>query len=283
MSATLITFNKQPEFGFAHHTHWENSRQIQTDLQHSFVLVYVKSGQLTAKIYDKAFVAEAGSLLILFRHFPFELYTTDGAPQDYCSIQVYTDYTFSLMEDNRDFPKTFSGLALPVVTPPSVEIEGIKRDIFSIISHLSISRETYGFYASMTLCGILSKLDMIYRQKLHKGKNASSYWEYKIKRYLADHISRQLSLEELAKALGKTPNYLNSVFTKATGISIHQYINREKMRLIATMMEMRGLTFQQACENVGITDLSHGYRLFKKHMGITPKAYMNSDRFALNI
>ena len=282
MSATLISFKKQLAFGFAHHIFWENTHQIQTDLQHSFVILYVKSGELTAKIYDKTFVAPTGSLLVLFRHFPFELFTADGSPQDYCSIQVYTDYTFALMEDNQDFPESFSGLALPVVTPHGPDTENIKKDILSIISHLSISRETYSFYASMTMCGILSKLDAIYRQKLHHGENSSTYWEYKIKRYLADNISRPLSLEEIAKAMGRTPNYLNSIFSKATGVSIHQYMNREKMQLVATLMEMRGLSFRQACENVGITDVSHGYRLFKKHMGITPNAYIHSDHLIEN-
>ena len=88
ISATLITFQQTLQFGFAHHTYWENPRQIQTELQHSFVVIYVKSGELKAKIYDKVFSAPMGSLLILFRHFPFELYTEDNVAQDYCSIQV---------------------------------------------------------------------------------------------------------------------------------------------------------------------------------------------------
>jgi len=55
-------------------------------------------------------------------------------------------------------------------------------------------------------------------------------------------------------------------------------MNREKIRLIAELMEYQGLTFQEACENVGITDLSHGYRLFKRHMGVTPKQYITAER-----
>jgi methylphosphotriester-DNA--protein-cysteine methyltransferase len=43
-------------------------------------------------------------------------------------------------------------------------------------------------------------------------------------------------------------------------------------------MEDRGLTFRDACENVSITDLSHGYRLFKRHMGVTPKQYISAER-----
>lgn len=277
MSATLISFQGLPKFGFAHHLYTEDAWQVQKDLQQSFVLVYVKSGHLTAQIYGRTFEAPAGSVLILFRHVPFRLFSADGRPQDYCSIQVYTDFTFDLMEDSEDFPSGFAGLALPVVTLPGSDTEQIKKDMYAIVSTLSISRSLYGTSAAMALCGILYKLDAIYRQKLHRGKSAFSYWEDRIKRYLAGHIQEQISLAALAKAMGKTPNYLNSVFSEATGISIHQYINREKMRLAATLMETRQLSFRDACENVGISDVSHGYRLFKRHMGVTPKEYISAE------
>ena len=283
MATTLVSFQDIPKFGFAHHIFTENTRQIQNDIQHSFVLVYVKSGHLTANIYDRCIAAPAGSVLILFRHVPFQLSSPPHTPQDYCSIQVYTNYSFALLEDGEDFPSDFSGLALPLVVPPGNEAELIKKDMFSIISSLSVSRELYSFSAAMTMCGMLSRLDTFYRQKQHRGKNISSYWEYKIKRYLADHIQEIVSLEALAAAMKKTPNYLNSVFSQATGISIHQYINREKMRLAAALMEGQGLSFQEACENVGITDLSHGYRLFKQHMGITPRKYIVAEHLRTQI
>lgn len=281
MAATRILFKNTPQFGFAHHVYTENTRQIQNDTQHSFVIVYVKSGHLTAQIYHRTIEAPAGSVLILFRHVPFQLSSPRNTPQDYCSIQVYTDYSFALMEDGEDFPPDFAGLALPLAVPPGNEAELIKKDMLNIISSLSVSRERYSYSAAMTMCGILSRLDTFYRQKQHRGKSTSSYWEYKIKRYIADHIQTIVSLEDLAAAMGKTPNYLNSVFSQAAGISIHQYMNREKMRLIAALMEDRGLTFRDACENVGITDLSHGYRLFKRYMGVTPKQYMSAERMHL--
>lgn len=281
LAATLISFASIPQFGFAHHVYTEDPGQSQTNLQRSFVLVYVKSGHLTAHIYNRTLEAPAGSVLILFRHVPFQLSSPWNTPQDYCSIQVYTDYSFAILEDGEDFPPDFAGLALPLVVPPGNEAELMKKDMLNIISSLSVSRERYSYSAAMTMCGILSRLDTFYRQKQHRGKSTSSYWEYKIKRYIADHIQRIVSLEELAAAMGKTPNYLNNVFSQAAGISIHQYMNREKMRLIAALMEDRGLTFRDACENVGITDLSHGYRLFKRYMGVTPKQYMSAERMHL--
>ena len=277
MATTLVAFQNIPKFGFAHHVYTENICQVQKDIQHSFVLVYVKSGHLTARIYDRCIEAPAGSVLILFRHVPFQLYSPRHTPQDYCSIQVYTDYCFELLEDGEDFPPDFSGLALPLVVPPGNEAELIKKDMLSIISALSVSRELNSFSAAMTMCGMLSRLDTFYRQKQHRGKSISPYWENKIKRYLADHIREIVSLDKLAKAMDKSPNYLNSVFLKATGVSIHRYMNREKMKLVSALMEDRGLTFREACENVGITELSHGYRLFKRHMGVTPKEYLSAE------
>ena len=132
--------------------------------------------------------------------------------------------------------------------------------------------------ASLAACGILARLDRLYRQKLHTGRGASSLLEYKIKRYVAENIHRSIPLSDLAAALDKTPNYLNSVFKAASGISIHQYIAREKVRLIGELMEGKGLSFQTACENVAIEDISYGYRLFKKHMGVTPRAYLSSEK-----
>lgn len=282
MAATLIHFQGVPTFGFAHHLYTEDTRQIQNDIQRSFVLVYVKSGHLTAQIYGHTFEAPAGCVLILFRHVPFQLLSPRNMPQDYCSVQVYADYSFDFLADHEDFPEHFAGLALPVVIPPGSDAELIKKDMYSIVSCLSISREAYGFSAAMTACGILSRMDALCRQKLHRGKSVSIYWELKIKRYIADHIRELISLDMLAKSMDKTPNYLNAIFSKATGISIHQYINREKMRLVAILMEEQRLTFREACENVGITDLSHGYRLFKRHMGITPNEYLSAERLKMN-
>ncbi len=278
MAATLISFQELPKFGFAHHLYTEEIRQIQNDIQRSFVLVYVKSGHLTVQIYDRIFEAPAGSVLVLFRHVPFQIFSARGMPQDYCSIQIYTDYSVGFLDDNEDFPEDFAGLALPVVIPPGVDAELIKKDMYAIVSSLSISREVYSFSAATMVCGILSRIDALYRQKQHRGKSVSIYWEQRIKRYLADHMRETVSLESLAEVMDKTPNYLNSVFSKATGMSIHQYMNREKMRFAATLMETQGLAFREACENVGITDLSHGYRLFKRHMGVTPKEYLSAER-----
>ena len=84
-------------------------------------------------------------------------------------------------------------------------------------------------------------------------------------------------LHILAKQQDISPGYLATVFKKETGITIGQYINSEKIRLISELMNNKGLSFRLACESVGIADVSYGYRLFKKQMGLTPGEYKETS------
>lgn len=274
MKGTLLHFTGLPQIGFAHHFYMENYQQNNNTSEKSLELVYVKSGSIVAEMYNQTFLIEPGSLFILYRDLPYRLYTVNGEPQSHCSVQLIMDFSCEYAEDTGECPKNYNGLILPVIQPPGPDTENLKKDLYSLVSDLSISREKFGFSSALAACGILAKLDGLCRQKLNSQKSASSYWEYRIKRYIAEHLHQNITLDSLACALEKTPNYLNSVFRESAGITLHQYINREKMQLIAELMKNKNLSFQMACENVAINDISHGYRLFKKHMGITPGAYL---------
>lgn len=278
MQSILLQFNEIPQIGFAHHFYMENYLQTHDTPEQSFELVYVKSGSIRAQIGDTVHEIAPGSLFLLFRHSPYHLSSLNGEPQSHCSVQLFTDYTVRFVSDNNPLPASFPGLTLPLILPPGPETELLKKELFSIVSDLGISREQSHFCASLRALSVLSKLDALYRTRLPVRKDTASYWEYRIKKYITEHIHTNIPLEQLASALGKTPNYLNYVFKSSVGISIHQYINREKMRLVAEFMESRNLPFEIACENVSVTDLSHGYRLFKKHMGVTPSAYLAGKR-----
>jgi methylphosphotriester-DNA--protein-cysteine methyltransferase len=63
------------------------------------------------------------------------------------------------------------------------------------------------------------------------------------------------------------------------GITIHQYINKERVRLLGELLQTQSISFQSACSQLGIEDVSYGYRLFKRHMGMTPKEYLEGKQY----
>lgn len=278
MPAFMISFTQIPQVGFAHHFYMEQYLQNHLKTENSIELVYIKSGYITAELFNRSFTIAPGSFFVLSRQQPYRLTAANQEPQSHCSIQLFADFTISLLEDGSEPPEHFHGLILPFITPPGKETEALKKALYTIVSELSLSREKHSFSAALSAGSLLSGLDMLYRQTMSMNKNTPSYWEYKIKHYVAEHIHESIPLTSLAAALGKTPNYLNYVFRTATGSTIHQYINREKVRIISELMEDREVSFPMACENVAILDLSCGHRMFKKYMGVTPGAYAGEKR-----
>lgn len=97
----------------------------------------------------------------------------------------------------------------------------------------------------------------------------------KAKKYIAGHLSGKIELSEIAKYCGRTPNYINSVFKSAMGITIGKYIAKEKVNMIAELKMTKDITFEEVCLSVGIEDVSYGYRFFKKYTGVSPKKYFS--------
>lgn len=275
MQGIHLKFGDIPSIGFAHHFHAENYSQSYNIKDDSFEIVYIKTGEVTAELYDKTYDIEPGSILVLFRRLPIKLTSKNGSTHSHCSVQIKVSGGVEFIDSDFQIPKDSSrGIMLPFITPPCQENELIKKDLYSITSLLGGASESGKFSASLCAMGILSKLDSMYIQKIYAKKNNSSLLDYKIKQYISRNISKDLSLANISEAIGKSPNYLNSVFKKINDIGIHQYINREKVRIIGECIKNRGFSFKEACESVSVYDISYGYRMFKKHSGITPGAFL---------
>ena len=272
-----VSFSQLPQIGFAHHFYTEQYEQRHCNPNMSLEVVYVKEGTFTAETYGRIGPVEPGSVLILLRAMPFHLFAPAGEPQAHCSVQLVLDYAWEIMDDSTEAPFEFSGLLLPALVPPGEEAERIKEDLYALVAEANTTRDTPPLSASVTALALLARLDRYFRRS-RRQEHTPSLWEYRVKRYVAEHMQRDISLEEIGVALGKSPNHLNTVFKASTGMSIRRYINRQRVRRIAELMEGKGLPFKQACENVAIYDVAYGYRLFKQHMGVTTREYLNGER-----
>lgn len=277
MAYAALDFSHLPRVGFAHHFYMDKYMQKHRRKENSIEIVYIKEGDAVLEAFGRMFDIKKGSIVLLFRCEPFCIYSADGTSHKHCSVQLNLDYTLTVLEDGELPPESFEGLLLPFVLPPCGETESIKKDLYTIVSDIGISRAKRSKTAAALAMGILGKLDQVHRREAASERTGTSLLEYKIKTYIASHIHKNITLQDLSDALGKTPNYLNSAFRQATGISIHRYINNEKVRLIAEVMEGREVSFKTACESVSIMDVAYGYRLFKKHMGVTLRTYLSSE------
>jgi len=86
-------------------------------------------------------------------------------------------------------------------------------------------------------------------------------------------ICRTPPCRELAEKANLSYSRLSHLFKAQTGCSLSKYIRRVRMRKAAVLLESTFLSVKQTMVAVGINDLSHFVRDFKRASGHTPTEY----------
>lgn len=87
----------------------------------------------------------------------------------------------------------------------------------------------------------------------------------------------QTSLQALSLRTGVSPFHLVRVFTRAVGLSPHQYLVQTRIRH-ATRLLAQGLPCSFVAAMTGFADQSHLTTQFKRYLGITPASYQRCLR-----
>jgi AraC-like DNA-binding protein len=95
--------------------------------------------------------------------------------------------------------------------------------------------------------------------------------------YIDAHFAQpELTVREIAQAVGVSADYLSRQFHKALGIAAQEYLKR--YRFARAMALLQGETpVGEAANEVGFRSLCHFSREFKKEMGVTPSQYRNQE------
>lgn len=92
-----------------------------------------------------------------------------------------------------------------------------------------------------------------------------------------DHIqantNRNLTVDDVAVHIGKSRAWLTAKFRQELGQSVGQYINRTKINDAKRLLRHSDLTLSQISSYLGFSSQAYFQTVFKKEVGVTPKAY----------
>ena len=94
--------------------------------------------------------------------------------------------------------------------------------------------------------------------------------------YLHRHYAEPLSLDAIGKQTGYTAPYISGVFSRDMGMTVRSFLQRLRIEKACSLMDETDLTLSQIAQRVGYTDSKHFADLFRRHKGMSPKAYKNS-------
>ncbi|KOP65587.1 AraC family transcriptional regulator [Bacillus sp. FJAT-18019] len=95
----------------------------------------------------------------------------------------------------------------------------------------------------------------------------------KVKEYIHQHLSEDLSREDIASQVFLNPDYLTRVFKKETGMSISDYLLQQRLNIAASLLANTGLSVSSIAAQIGYANFSHFSRMFKKYYGKSPLEY----------
>lgn len=92
-------------------------------------------------------------------------------------------------------------------------------------------------------------------------------------KYMSDHDSERITLEQLAQLTHMHPNYLCAVFKNYTGKTIFDHLTKQRLRRASRRLRSTRRPIQQIAESSGFPSLSFFNRKFREVYGYTPSQY----------
>lgn len=96
--------------------------------------------------------------------------------------------------------------------------------------------------------------------------------------YVAEHLSGQLNLREVARAVFVSPYHLSRTFKYLTGQSIVEYIQEQRLLQARTLLVTTDLSVTEVAAAVGFNNAAYFATCFKNRMGSTPMQYRKNAR-----
>lgn len=91
--------------------------------------------------------------------------------------------------------------------------------------------------------------------------------------HLAQHLSDNLTIEELARHFDTSPTNLKVSFRGVYGISVQAYQREQKMRAAARLLLSSSISIQEVAGEFGYANSSKFSAAFRRVMGMTPNQY----------
>lgn len=91
--------------------------------------------------------------------------------------------------------------------------------------------------------------------------------------FINSNLTKDLSLETIAREAGMSKSYFSTIFKKMNGIPVWDYITRRRVELAMCFLRERNMPIIEVAEACGFSSISNFNRCFRQVTGISPSAY----------
>ena len=96
---------------------------------------------------------------------------------------------------------------------------------------------------------------------------------HKCIQYISQNYTECLTLEETAKALAHSPDYLSRIFKQETGVTFNHYVNNFRIEKAKKLIRNTNLRLTDISQMVGYVDQSYFTKVFRRITRMSPSEY----------
>lgn len=151
------------------------------------------------------------------------------------------------------------------------EMEHAWRRIYNVLKR-SGNRDT--LRADSYMYRYLTEYHISRMRSVDTTEEASVYSD--AEKYISAHFTEDLTIDEIARAAGVSPQYLCRVFRNKAGMRPFQYVTSCRIQYAKQLLSHGKYSVAKISEMVGYKDVSYFCKLFRNLEGISPKKFMTS-------
>lgn len=122
------------------------------------------------------------------------------------------------------------------------------------------------------LLQLMTRLNRLVLESPRVAGKAASALVQKALQYIGEHLSGELSLEQVAAACYVSKYHLSHAFSREVGVSLYRYVLLRRL-VLARQLLAEGVPAGQVCQDCGFSDYAGFYRAFKAEYGISPREF----------
>lgn len=193
-------------------------------------------------------------------------------------LEKLSDETTHLAADFQFVP--YQTAVVHAGSEESMLIKSIAEKLSRIESDSDLYGHTLYENSLFSMLLVLSLRACIYTDPVVKSRRKKNLVMDDVFLYIKEHLSEDLSLEQLEKEFFISKYHICREFKRLSGQSPHSYIVKARLDLCKKYIE-QGKPIHEVYQLGGFGGYNHFFRAFKKEYGMTPKEYYRSLRNSL--
>lgn len=252
-------------------TRWHYHKEIE--------ILTVQEGLLDITVEDDRYLMESGDVLIIGAK---ELHK-DRYYEEKGGIRC-TVFQFDIEQylENSTLPyyRAISEASFPLhklnyIFQESAEIRSkVGKAVQDIFREAQEKREGYEMAVSLLIKTIVLALLRSDTQKLIRLKEQGEILRLKpVLDYVEAHLSDKIQVEDVCRIANVSYYYFVKYFKKVMGMSFLEYVNFKKIKKAERILLTRDVSVSQVAEGIGMPNMAHFYKVFKKYNNCSPNEY----------